>query len=49
MCLETHFQYEFSILGLFWAVRAAEKKTPNCHKYATFETSFLMYSWAKTI
>ena len=27
--------------GLFWAVGAAEKK--NCHKYATFEVSFLYF------
>ena len=26
--------------GLFWAVEAAEKKTPNCHKYATFWSGF---------
>ena len=26
--------------GLFWAVGAAERKNPNCHKYATFEVSF---------
>ena len=24
------------VLGCFWAGGAAEKKTPNCHKYATF-------------
>ena len=35
--------WKFS-LGPFWAVRAAEKKNPNCHKYATFEASFLMFS-----
>ena len=35
--------------GLFWAVRAAEKKNPNCHKYATFEDVFFMFSWAKKI
>ena len=23
------------------------KKDSNCHKYATFEASFLMFSWAK--
>ena len=33
------------ISGLFWAVGAAEKKNPNCHNYATFEVSFLMFSW----
>ena len=33
--------------GLFWAVGAAEKKNPNCHKYATFEVNFLMISWPK--
>ena len=28
--------------GLFWAIGAAErKKNPNCHKYATFDDSFL--------
>ena len=26
MYLETHFQYEYSILGHFWAVCSAEKK-----------------------
>ena len=26
---------------LFWAVGAAEKKNLNCHKYATFDVSFL--------
>ena len=25
--------------GPFWAVGAAERKKPNCHKYATFEAS----------
>ena len=29
--------------GLFWTVGAAEKKNPNCHKYATFEVSFLCF------
>ena len=29
--------------GLFWAVGAAEKKNPNCHKYATFKDSFFMF------
>ena len=33
-------------LGPFWAVRAAEKKNPKSHKYATFEASFLCL-WAK--
>ena len=33
--------------GLFWAVGSAEKKNPNCHKYATFEVSFFMFSWSK--
>ena len=32
---------------LFWAARAAEKKNPNLHKYATFEGSFFLFSWAK--
>ena len=26
--------------GLFWTVGTAEKKNPNCHKYASFEGSF---------
>ena len=26
--------------GLFWAVRAEEKKNPNCRKYATFEQRY---------
>ena len=30
--------------GMFWAVGAAERnKKPNCHKYATFEVSFLCF------
>jgi hypothetical protein len=29
--------------GLIWAVGAVEKKNPNCHKYATFEVSFLRF------
>ena len=33
--------------GLFWAVRGAEKKTHNCHKYATFLGSFFKFLWAK--
>jgi hypothetical protein len=36
---------------LSWAVFGVqgcrEKKNPNCHKYATFEASFFMFSWAK--
>ena len=45
MCLETHFQYEFSILGHFGKSGSREKKNPNCHKYATFEASFLCFHW----
>ena len=33
--------------GLFWAVGAAEKKNANCHKYATFEGSFLCFQGQK--
>jgi hypothetical protein len=33
--------------GLFWAVGAAEKKNPNCHKYATFVVSFLCFHGQK--
>ena len=33
--------------GLFWADGAAEKKTPNRHKYATFWGGFLMFSRSK--
>jgi hypothetical protein len=34
--------------GLFWAVGAAEKKkTPNCHKYATFWGGFFNFLWPK--
>ena len=33
--------------GLFYAVKAAEKKTPNCHKNATFWGGFLMFSRSK--
>ena len=32
--------------GLFWAV-GAEKKTPKCHKHATFMGVFLMFSRSK--
>ena len=42
----------YSILGcfgLFWAVGAAGKKPPNCHKYATFSGGFLMFSRSKNI
>ena len=35
--------------GLFWAVGTAEKKTPNCHKYATFWGGFFNFLWAKKI
>ena len=35
--------------GLFWAVMAAEKKNPNCHKYATFWGGFFNFLWAKKI
>ena len=32
----------------FWAVGAEEKKkTPNCHKYATFWGGFFNFLWAK--
>ena len=49
-CLETHFQYEFSILGCFGQSGWERKKNPNYRKYATFEASFfLMFSWAKNI
>ena len=33
--------------GLFGAVGDAEKKNPNCHKYANFEVNFFMFSWSK--
>ena len=49
MCLETHFQYEFSFLGRFGQSGLQRKKNPNCHKYAFFEASFIMFSWAKNI
>ena len=32
---------------MFWAVGAAENKTPNCHKYATFWVVLLMFSRSK--
>ena len=48
MCLETHFRYEFSFLGNF-GQSGLQRKYPNCHKYATFEASFFMSSWAKNI
>ena len=44
MCLQTHFQDEFSILG---SQGCREKKNPNCHKYATFEASFLCFHGQK--
>ena len=47
MRLETHFQYEFPILGRFGQSGAADKKNPNCHKYATFEASFLCFHGQK--
>ena len=31
----------------FWAVGAAEKKTPNCHKYATILGGLFNFLWAK--
>ena len=34
---------------LFWAVGAAEKKKANCHKYATFEVSFLCFHGQKKV
>ena len=34
------------VFGLLWAVGAAEKKKLDYHKYATFEVSFFMFSWA---
>ena len=33
--------------GLFLAVGAAEKRNPNCHKYATFEVGVFMFSLPK--
>ena len=33
--------------GMFWAVRAAEKKNTNYHKYATFMGSFLCFNGQK--
>ena len=48
MCLETHFQYEYSILDRF-GQSGRREKTPNCHKYATFEASFLCFHGQKTI
>ena len=43
-CIQESVKRIFSS-GLFWAVGAAEKKELNCYKYATFEVSFLMFSW----
>ena len=42
MCLETHFQYEFSILGRFG-------QSGLQRKYATFEASFLCFHGQKMI
>ena len=33
----------------FWVVRAAEEKTPDWHKYATFWGVFFNFLWAKKI
>jgi hypothetical protein len=44
MCLETHFQYEFSILGCFGKTGLKRKKNQTA---MSFEASFFMFSWAK--
>ena len=51
MCLETHFQYEFSFLGHFGqsGLQREKKIQTAIPKYATFEASFFMSSWAKNI
>ena len=45
-CIKEFIKRKWSS-GLFWAVGAAEKKPPNCHKYATFWVGFVMISRAK--
>jgi hypothetical protein len=49
MSLETHFQYENSVLGRFGHSGLQRKKNPNCHNYATFEGSFLCFHGQKII
>jgi hypothetical protein len=49
ICLETHFQYENSILGHFGQVGCREKKNPNCLKYATFDGIFFMFFMPKKV
>ena len=39
--------YEFSFLGRFGQWGLLRKKNPNCHKYATFEASFLCFHGEK--
>ena len=39
--------YKTESSGLFWAVGAVEKKTPNCHKYATFWGGFFNFLCGK--
>ena len=41
--------YKTESSGLFWAVGAAEKKPPHCHKYATFLGVFLCFQGQKVI
>ena len=45
-CIKEFIKRKWSS-GLLWAVGAAEKKNPNCHKYATFWGGFLMFSRSK--
>ena len=45
--IKTHFQYDFSFLGRFGQSGLQRKKNPNCHKYATFEASFLCFHGQK--
>ena len=45
-CIEKIIKLKWSS-GLFWAGGAAERKTLNCHKYATFWVGFFNFLWTK--
>jgi hypothetical protein len=47
MCLETHFQYEFSIFWPFWAVGAAEKKIQTAISMLPLRPFFLCFHGQK--
>jgi hypothetical protein len=39
----------WAVFGCFGQSGLQRKKNPNCHKYATFEASFLCFHGQKTI